>query len=129
MARSNPELSTSQAYWFRFKFPPDAEKWWLKLQDLPDVPIGETAQVWPPVKMDQELSTKHERLEFEGVKPGRFAWIRTKAGTRVPCIAVDQDEMEHYEVEPLYEQARRKRDPMRSPHTALRVLEYDNPRD
>lgn len=131
MARTDHKLSTSttQPYWFRFKFPPSAERWWRKRRELPDVPVDETAEVWTPIKVDQKLSVEHERVEFERIDPGRFAWIRSDIGTRVPCIAVNLDEMEPYEIEPLYEEARRKRDPSRSPHTALRILEYGNPAD
>jgi hypothetical protein len=123
------ELSTIQPYWFRFKFPPSGAKWWRKQRRFLSPPEGYDGQVWPPINVDKRLSAKHERVEFERVEPGRFGWILSPSGARAPCIAIDLDEMEHYEIEPLYEEARRKRDPAISPHTALRLLEPGNPGD
>lgn len=130
MAETLHQLSTGGGpYWFRFKFPPSAAKWWRKRRIFPSVPEGETRQVWPPINVDRERSVKLEQVEFERVEAGRFAWILSASGRRLPCIAINLDEMEQYEIEPLYERACRKRDPALSPHTALRLLEYGKPSD
>jgi hypothetical protein len=129
MVESFHQLSTVEPYWFRFRFPTSAARWWRKRRSLPPMPDEETRHIWPPINADQDLSREHERVEFEHVESGRFAWILSASGKRLPCIAIDLDEMEHYEIQPLYERARRKRDPTLSPHTALRLLEYGNPSD
>lgn len=129
MSLTIQQLSTVEPYWFRFRFARGAAKWWRKRRSLPSVPEGETRDVWPPINVDQGLSAKTERVQFEPVEAGRFAWIKSATGKRLPCVAVNLDEIEQYEIEALYEQARRDRDPALSPHTALRILEYGNPSD
>jgi hypothetical protein len=124
----NMDSSTFLKPWQRIEIPDTRVKWWRRnWRALPPPRLDTPAPppLWVPPEQFGESAAQLGQPE-----PGTLGWTRSDSGEYVPCVTVYADAAnptpEVYDIEAVYQEARAKFDPLRSPHGAFRALEHYN---